>query len=106
MIECPICSGDMRSRGPNTPVVLPRFRHPSDPAIDRFCCRVCDIEFRRYTPKGTMEVECLPLHRRQERMNIRNFLMTATLEQLKQERTIRPTPFRVACINELILELE
>lgn len=54
-----------------------------------------------------MTVEHLTPQQRQIRMNVRNFLMVATYEELAKEfalSVVRNDMFRAACISELIKE--
>ncbi len=55
-----------------------------------------------------MDTSTLSHHQRQHRMNIRNFLLTATPAELRRELDMcadRPgDKFRAECIHELILE--
>lgn len=56
-----------------------------------------------------MDVSNLSRTARNQRMNIRNFLMVATLPELKREQELfnqREDSFVVLCVQELIDELE
>ncbi len=55
-----------------------------------------------------MNTEFLTLAQRQVRMNIRNFLLIATLDELKREKELsleRNDPFHAECVQELIDEM-
>lgn len=53
------------------------------------------------------EIEALPRHQRQQRMNIRNFLLVATIPELQRELEISQKvgdEFRAICVQELLDE--